>query len=84
MIWQISIDGMEWILGLGLVFGLAFVFTILTVQEVPVFISFITIFMAFAVWTALLPLWTLIICIIILTTVIYLEMAKKKSGGSLA
>lgn len=78
MMFQINIDGMEWILGLGIVFALAFIFTLLTIQELPVFIAFLTIFDGFAVWTALLPLWTLIMFIIILTVVVYMEFAKKK------
>lgn len=79
LIWQIDIVGLEWILGIAIVFGLSLLFTIITVQELPVFLSFLTIFVAFAVWTNLLPLWSLILCVIVLIVLTYVELARK--GG---
>ena len=73
-----SIAGFEWIIGVGIVFGLALVFTVLLEKGLPVFLAFLSFFDTFAVWVGLLPLWTLVLCLIILTVLIYLELQKKK------
>lgn len=74
-----QIVGFEWIIGIALVFGLALIFTYLTFQDFNTFLVWLTIFDAFAVWGGLLPLWSLILCIIILVIVIYTEVRNK--GG---
>lgn len=80
MLLQYSIEGVEWILGLGLMFGLAFFLNCLTYNEMDSFLIFLTIFDAFMVWCQLLPLWTLIVCLIITTIIIYLEIKSKGNG----
>ena len=81
MLYQFEISGFEWMLGIGIMFGLAFVMTVLTFSNIICFFIWLTIFNAFVVWAGLLPLWTLILCIIILTTVIFFEMNKRKGVG---
>lgn len=77
---QISIVGMEWILGVGLMFGLAFVLNYITYNNTPSFFIFLTIFCGFVVWAELLPLWTLILCLMILVIILFFQM--KSQGGS--
>ena len=78
MLYQFEVSGFEWILGIGIMFGLAFVMTTLTFNNISCFFVWLTIFNTFVVWAGLLPLWTLILCIVILTVVIYYETTKKK------
>ena len=79
---QFDIEGSEWILGLGIVFGLAFVFTVLTKQDTKGFLIFITIFICFAVWSELLEVWTLVICLITVVGIVYMELQNRTNGGS--
>lgn len=74
---QFSMVGSEWILGLGIVFGLAFVFAILTKQKFEGFIIFVVMFMGFGVWSELLPIWTLIIGVIGITGIVYLNLRER-------
>lgn len=71
MIFQYSIVGFEWIIGLGLAFGLAFALNYLTFNDLRTFFIFFTIFIAFVVWANLLPSWTLVISIIVLVIIMY-------------
>lgn len=82
MIFQFDISGFEWILGVGIMFGLAFIMTTLTFTNMSCFFVWLTIFDAFVVWAGLLPLWTLILCIVILTVIIYFEINDKGKGVS--
>lgn len=81
MIFQFDMGGMEWLLGLGLMFGLAFVMNAITFNRTNSFFVWLTVFNAFMVWGGLLPLWTLVLSVIILTTIIYLEMMSQGKGG---
>lgn len=67
------------LLGIGIMFGFALLFTYLTYRTMGAFLVWLTIFNAFVVWSGLLPLWTLILCIIFLTIVIF--MGSKNIGG---
>ncbi|QYW08119.1 hypothetical protein 15570_00022 [Lokiarchaeota virus WyrdV1] len=78
MLLQYSIVGFEWIIGLGLAFGLAFFLNYLTYNDLPTFFIFLTIFDAFMVWVDFLPLWTLVICLIILTVIAYTSVKGKE------
>ena len=69
---------MELILGLGIVIGLAFVFTVLTKQDAQGFLIFITMFVCFAVWSELLDVWTLIISLMTVVGVVYMEVRKRR------
>lgn len=81
MIFQYSIEGSEWIIGLGIMFGLAFVMNYLTYNDLPTFLIFLAIFNAFMVWCEFLPAWTLIVNLIILTMLIYVQVSEKSKGG---
>lgn len=80
MIFQLSMAGFEWIVGLGIMFGFALVMTVLTINKVSSFFAWLTIFCGFVVWGDLLPLWSLVICIIILTTTLYFDLKKGGNG----
>ena len=67
----------EWIFGIGLMFGLAFVLNHYTFEDSKGFFIFLTLFNAFVVYGNLLPYWTLILNIIILTFIMYFELSKK-------
>lgn len=69
-----SIIGLEWIIGVGLMFGLAFIFMFLTKKTISSFFVWLVIFNGFMVWGGLLELWTLVLTLIILVAVIYLEV----------
>ncbi len=77
MLFQISIVGLEWMIGVGLMFGLAFAFMFLTKKTVGSFFVWLVIFNAFMVWGELLDLWTLVLTLIILIVVIYVEIKEK-------
>lgn len=72
-----SITGLEWIIGVGLMFGLAFIFMFLTKKTMGSFLVWLVIFNAFMVWGNLLDLWTLIMSLMVLIIVIYLEIKGK-------
>ena len=82
MFFQFDVLTGDAIIGLGLMFCLALVFSLITHRSVGAFIVWLTIFNAFVVWGGLLPLWTLVLMLIILTIVIYLEATSKKSEGA--
>jgi len=69
----------EWIFGIALMFGLAFVLNHLTFEDSKGFFIFLTLFNAFVVYGNLLPYWTLILNIIILTFIMYFELNKKRT-----
>ena len=68
----------EWIIGIALMFSLAFIMNYISRNDFAGFIVFLTIFNAFIVWTGFLSLWTLILCIIILSILIVSEIYKKR------
>lgn len=76
-----SIVGMEWIIGIGLMFGLAFMFMFLTKKTVNSFLVWLVIFNAFMVWSELLKLWTLVLTLIILVIVIFFEIKNNSKIG---
>ena len=79
MFFQLSIEGYEWVVGLGLMFALALVMNQLTFKDLNSFFIWLTIFDGFMVWGGLLPLWTLIICIIVLIIILY-DQVKENRG----
>lgn len=81
MLLQFEMAGYEWMIALGLMFGLAFVMNLITFDNMGSFFIWLTIFNAIVVWGGLLPLWTLVLCLIILTVVIYSEMKDKGGKG---
>ncbi len=81
MLLQFEMVGYEWMIALGLMFGLAFVMNLITFDNMSSFFIWLTIFNAIVVWGGLLPLWTLVLCLILLTVVIYSEMKDKGGNG---
>jgi hypothetical protein len=81
MLLQFEMVGYEWMIALGLMFGLAFVMNLITFNNMSSFFIWLTIFNAIVVWGNLLPLWTLVLCLILLTVVIYSEMRGKRGNG---
>lgn len=69
--------GYEWVIGLGLMFALAFLFNYLTYNDLETFFIWLTIFNSIMVWAELLPLWSLIVCIIVLVILIYIQLKSK-------
>ena len=77
MLFQYSIDGIEWIIGVAVMFGLAFALNYLTYNDLPTFFIFLTIFDAFMVWCEYLPSWTLILNLIILIIIMFVQLKSK-------
>ncbi|MFX1501188.1 MAG: hypothetical protein ACFFDH_09525 [Promethearchaeota archaeon] len=80
MILQVSYASIEWIIGLGIMFGLALVFTLLTFRNVESFIIYLLMFNAFVVWADMLDLWTLVLNLIISSSIIYIDMRQKRGS----
>ncbi len=76
MIFQATIT-VSWLLGVGIMFGLSFLMTVLTNKNVETFFIYLTIFSGFVVWSGLLPLWILVICVIILTLIMINKTSKR-------
>jgi len=68
----------NWIIGIALMFGLALVLNKLTFESMPGFFIFLTIFNAFIVYADLLPLWSLVLNLVILSIIMYSELSNKK------
>lgn len=68
----------DWIIGLALMFGLALVLNKFTFESLAGFFIFLTIFNGFVVYANLLPLWSLILNLVILSIVIYNELTNKE------
>jgi len=68
----------DWIIGLALMFGLALVMNKFTFETLAGFFVFLTIFNGFVVYANLLPLWSLILNIVVLSIVMYQELSNKK------
>ena len=82
MLFQFDVPtGYEWMVGLGLMFGLAFVMNLITFNKNNSFFVWLLIFNAIMVWGGLLDLWTRVFCLIILTSIIYFEMKNNGNGG---
>ena len=63
-----------WIIGISLMFGLALVLNYYTFESLIGFFAFLTLFNAFVVWADLLPFWTIILNIVVLTYLMYAEL----------
>ena len=70
----------EWIIGVGIMFGFAFSMSYIFYGDLDSFFAFLLIFNGFVCWAELLPLWTLILNILILTFIIYFSL---RSGGKI-
>ena len=63
-----------WLIALALVFALALFMTFLSDKQTDTFFIFLTIFVGFGVWAGVLDLWILILCIIIITLLIIMNI----------
>lgn len=78
MILQFGITGFEWLIGLGLMFGLALIMNIMTgFKSLMGFFLFLNIFNGFMVWANMLPLWTLVLNLIVLTLIIFFQFKSQ-------
>ena len=78
MLLQFDITGMEWILGIGIMFGLAFVLTVMSKKSSVAFAVWLLFFNIFVVLGGLLPIWTLYLCLILMVITVFLDFR----GGS--
>jgi len=69
----------NWIFGISIMFGLALVLNHFTIDNIKGFFIFLTFFNAFVVFANLLPYWTLILNIVVLSFVMYFELKKNMS-----
>lgn len=67
----------DWILGLSLMFSLAMLMTVSSQKTPESFITWLTIFCGFTVWSGLIDLWVLILMLIILTVMIFSNIRKR-------
>lgn len=67
----------DWIFGIALMFGLAMVLNYMTFKSMEGFFVFLTFFNIFVVYADLLPMWSVILNIIILSFVMYNQFNKK-------
>ena len=68
----------SWLLGVGIMFGLAFLMTVLTFKDIESFFIFLTIFSGFVVYAGLLPFSILVICFIITLLIIINNIRKNR------
>ena len=78
MLLQFDITGMEWILGAGIMFGLAFALTIMTKRSEIAFTIWLVFFNVFVVYAGLLPLWTLYLCIILMIIAVFMNLRSPR------
>lgn len=68
------------IFGIGFIFGLAFMFTVISTKNISGFLLWLCIFTGFAVWFGLLPLWTLILTVIAVLLMIIMKIKNYRSS----
>ena len=80
MLFQFDMAGMEWILGIGIMFGLALVMTVVTKKTATSFMAWLFVFSGFVVASGLLELWVLILCLIGLIIAVFFENRIRGNG----
>jgi len=68
----------EWILGMSILFAMTILLTYMTYKDLETFFIWLTIFAGFVVWSGMLPLWVLILCLIVLGLIIVNTIYRKK------
>ena len=77
MLLQFDLSGIEWIIGVGIMFGLAyFMYYLLGQDNLTEYMMWVTVFNAFTVLGGLLPLWTLILCLVVISALFYMDFKK--------
>jgi hypothetical protein len=61
----------DWLIGLGLMIGLALLFTYITYKDIITFFVWLNIFGGFVVWAQLLPLWIVVINLVVMTLILF-------------
>ena len=80
MLLQFEYSGINWIIGVGLMFGLAYLmYYLLGHDNLREYMIWVTVFNAFTVLGGLLPLWTLILCLVLISVIFYLDFKKGNS-----
>ena len=72
-----DLTGIDWMLGIGIMFGLAYVLYSLTSDNIKVFFIWLAIINGFVVLGGLSPLWTLVLNMLILCVVVYMEIKER-------
>lgn len=81
MIFQFDYTAISWLIGIGLMFALSFSFNYLLEGNMKSFFLCLLLFNAFMVWTGLLEVWTLILCLIFAFVVLFIEIKAKRGLG---
>ena len=68
----------DWIFGITIMFGLALVLNFMTFNSIEGFFVFLTFFNIFVIYAGLLPLWSIILNIIVLSFIMYNQLNKKR------
>jgi len=65
----------DWILGIGLMFGLALAFAMMVQKEFAIgLVVFLFMFAGFLVWAAILPAWIMIMMLMFVVILVYLKI----------
>lgn len=84
--YDFDITSVSWIIGLGITIGMAFVMYMITtdnqIDNFAYFFVWLMIFDGIVVYAGLLPLWTLVLAIIIVSLVLFAELITKMRGVS--
>ena len=77
MLNQYSATDINWVIGLGLMFGLALLFTIVLKGDMNTFFSMAYIINGLVVWGGLLEAWTLILNTIFIVVLLFLNIRDR-------
>lgn len=80
MLMQYSSSDINWVMGLGIMFGIALLYTIILKGDMFTFFGFTYIINGLVVWGGLLEAWTLILNTIFIVILLFL---KAREGVSL-
>lgn len=77
MLMQYTASDIDWVIGLGLMFGLALLFTLLLKGDMYTFFSWAYIINGLVVWGGLLEAWTLILNTILIVTLLFFNLKSR-------
>lgn len=77
MLNQYIASDIDWVIGLGLMFGLALLFTIILKGDMQVFFSWAYIMNGLVVWGGLLKGWTLILNTILIIILLFVNVKNR-------
>lgn len=73
----------DWILGLGLIFGLAFFLMFLLKADMKSYFPLATLFSVFVVYAGLLDAWVMVILLIIDVIIVFFTLKNRGRGGEM-